>query len=260
MALPATRARADFQILVDNNPANQAATNQNLVIAATDTDFGPGSKSVINDPFVIQQFDPSNHTQVINGKLQTAQLYEVVVSLKYEFDNTIQMSFVKASTSTVTASGIMNLQMFDSHGNIMKDANGNPIIYALGKGGQPGFFTAKTLTFPTDTTNPNYIQPTPKVISSTSALGYFDSAVLNSFTGTGNVTLPVYAAASSSYTNSDGNGIGGSLTTASAALSVTYYYSFVPEPSSLALTGLGALGLCVVSRVGGRRRSVAAAA
>ncbi|MCA1685599.1 MAG: PEP-CTERM sorting domain-containing protein, partial [Planctomycetia bacterium] len=123
----------------------------------------------------------------------------------------------------------------------------------------PGFWTQKTLSFPTDIQVKSYLQPTPKVIASVSAVGYKDTATLNAFSGNGVVQMPIYASATSSYSNSSGNGAGGSVTTASAALSVTYYYNLVPEPSGVALMGLGTLGLCLFTGVRSRRRSRAAA-
>ncbi len=271
--LPLTSVRADYQIYSTNDPignpagyiaANQAGTaaNQNpsLILPPTDTNVAPNTPGVLNDPFAVQQFDPSKvPTMFIAGAERQATLYEVVVSLQYEFQNTIQMSFTKPSTTTVTATGLMNLQMFDPKDNIVKDANGNPIVYALGQSGQPGFTTSKTLAYPTQITNPNYVDPTPKIISGTSALGYTDSSVLNTFTGNGQMTLPVYAEASSTFNNNAGNGVGGSRTSVSAALSVTYYYYYVPEPSSMVLTGLGAFGLCLITRVRSHREVSAVA-
>jgi len=250
LALSPTAARADFQQIYQADiPQNQAATNQNLNISATDTNFGPGTANLINDPFQIQQFDATKYHMVVNGIDRQATLYEVVVSLKYEFQNTIQMSFVNPSTSTVTAQGVMRLDVNNTLGKL---ALANVV-------NTPTFFTQKTLTFPTDIKNASYIQPTPKVVASTSAMGYFDKSTLDLFSGKGTLSLPVYATATSGYTNSAGNGAGGSRTSAAAALSVTYYYYFVPEPSSLALTGLGALGLCVVCRARNRREENAAA-
>jgi len=257
-------ARADYQIYSTNDPtgnatgyiaANQAASNPNLVIENTDTNFKPGTlkpgtNTVINDPFVIQQFNGANYHQTVNGINQTATLYEVVVSLKYQFENTIQMDFFAPSTTTVMASGVMRLDVMNPLGKL---ALANAV-------NTPTFTTAKTLTFTTNgPIGPHYIDPTPKVIASTSAMGYTDQNTLNTFSGKGTLAMPVYANATSSFTNISGNGVGGSRTSAAAALSVTYYYYFVPEPSSMVLTGLGAVGLCVVSRVRNRRKETAAA-
>jgi len=67
------------------------------------------------------------------------------------------------------------------------------------------------------------------------------------FTGAGNVLLPVTASGTSS-----GSGAGNLLTlfatTAGADASVTYTYSAVPEPSTIALAGLGLLALVGFAR------------
>jgi len=226
------QTRADFTVF-------QTPT-QTQSIEATQTNWGPGTvnqatNTLINDPFQIQQFNAAQYSTP--GK--TAVFYQVLVSLKYEFTNRIQMSFITPSTSTVTAQGVMHL-------NVNNLTGGGVAVTDIVT--SPGFWTQKSLTYGTDIFTPNYIEPTPKVIASTSAVTYSDTSMLKLFSGTGNLSMPVYATAVSNFSNNKGNGAGGSTTTAAAALSVTYYYTFVPEPSSMALTGLGAVGLCVASR------------
>jgi len=273
LSLPVGRAQADFTIL-STGPQIQDIYNTEKVYAPTtnghqtqpidvlpvrplQTDWMSGtvsadSKTLINDPFKVAQFDAAKYADPVNHPGQTAQLYEVVVSLSYQFQNQVQMAFVNPSTSTVTAQGVMHLNAINgTTGQTLNDIVNTPT-----------FFTQKTLTYPTDTSNKNYLQPLSEALTvkSISAIGYFDSSTLNMFSGKGAVSMPVIATAQSSYLNSAGNGAGGSITTAYAALSVTYYYTFapVPEPSSLALTGLGALGLCVTTRVKSRRKDHAA--
>jgi hypothetical protein len=62
------------------------------------------------------------------------------------------------------------------------------------------------------------------------------------FTGVGNITLPV-SATGSSNASGPGNIVESFATTAWADVSVTYNYQVVPEPSTLALLGIGAIGL-----------------
>ena len=91
-------------------------------------------------------------------------------------------------------------------------------------------------------------------MTGTSAIGYFDTSTLNTFTGTGTITMPLLRDGVVELHEFRGKRCGRLDTTASAALSVTYYYHIVPEPSSFVLTGLGVVGAL------GRRRGPATAA
>jgi len=231
LTVPASPVRADLTIF-------QTPT-QTQTIESTQTNWGPGTVSLLGkDPFTIQKFDPTKITLPPGTPPgQKAVLYEVVLSLKYEFQNTVQMDFIDRATATVTSSGIMHLMINGVHVS-------NSVLDSVNS---PGFFTQKTLSYPDQLKVPHYLDPV-KVVSGTSALGYFDSTTLNIFTGSGTISAPVIATAASSYMTSSGNGVGGSSTFASAALSVTYYYFIAPEPSSFALMGLGAVGLYVIVR------------
>jgi len=241
VALPASPVRADLTIF-------QTAT-QTQTIESTQTNWGPGTASLLGkDPFTIQKFDPTKIALPPGVKPGQVTLYEVVLSLKYEFQNTIQMDFIARSTTTVTSQGIMHLMIDGVHVSPSVTDSVN----------SPTFFTQKTLSYPDQLTVPHYLDPV-KTVAGTSAIGYFDSSTLAVFTGPGVITAPVVATASSSFMNSSGNGVGGSSTFASAALSVTYYYFIAPEPSSFVLMGLGAVGLCVVARGRHRRKGLEAA-
>jgi PEP-CTERM motif len=227
-----TVARADYQIY--------ATPTQTQSVPLSYTDWGPTTPSLAGkNPFVIQQFDPTKYNQ---GNL-TAKFYEVVVSLAYDFKNSVSMTFVNPSTMTVTAQGIMHLDLTGAGG----------LADVLDIVNTPTFFTQKTLNYPTDIATKIYVQPTPKDVPGTSAMGYIDATTLGHFQGTSTVQLPVFATATSGYTTSSGNGFGSSTTLASAALSITYYYYYVPEPSSMALTGIGGIGLLLAARGRGRR-------
>jgi hypothetical protein len=67
------------------------------------------------------------------------------------------------------------------------------------------------------------------------------------FTGSGNILLPVSAAGTSSASGA-GNLITQFSTTAGADASVTYTYTAVPEPSTIALAGLGLIALVGLAR------------
>jgi hypothetical protein len=240
LLLPAAPVRADYLFTA---PQTQS-------FGLTDTDILPGTTVMGGkDPFTINQFDASTITA---PKGQVAVLEGVTVSLAYQFENTIQITFLgSAATTMVTASGVMHLGL-----NTV-----NNTVFTQDIVNTPTFFTSKTLSAPgqvSDTSN--NIEP-PLIVAGTSALFYSDAKTLSVFTGNGTITAPVTATAVSNFMNLAGNGVGGSNTFASAALSVTYYYNFfaVPEPSSFVLTGLGAAGLCFVSRARNRRKGCAAA-
>ncbi len=220
-------------------------TAQTESIPLTLTNWGP-TTSVLSglDPFTIQQFNAATY-QPSAPAGQTVQLEAVGISLSYEFQNTINMTFINPSTTTVTATGYMELSL-------------PSVITSLVN--NPTFGNSATVTSATGTVADPYkvTQPT-QTTTGTSALAYEQSssngpAVLAAFSGAGTVSLPVVAISNSTFTNSTGNGLGGSTTNAGATLSVVYFYAYVPEPSSLVLTGLGAVGFLAVGRRRFRRQ------
>jgi hypothetical protein len=217
-------------------------------IPLTQTDFNTTTAVLLGkDPFQIQQFNP---TTISAPKGQVAVLTQVQLSLAYEFNNTIQTTFFKNSTTTVTAQAAMYLDLYNAKGveltpNVVAPATMN---------------ISKTVTFPTTQSQQNVVYP-PTITSGTHSMGYTNATTLAAFTGNGALTAPVVVSGVSGFRNNSGNGIGGSNTFASAALTVTYYYQFVavPEPSSMVLMGLGGAGLGLVSRFRGRRKGLTAA-
>jgi hypothetical protein len=229
LAFPGARASAGF-----------ATITQVFSIPLTQTDYSPGTPAVAAvDPFVVQQFNAAAN----GGFGQNAHLVGVGVRMDYTIENTIAITFANTATINVQASGTIHLI----------GPGGNDLV-------TPGTFSnsANLAPLPSDLFPKTVSLPT-KTITGNSALGYNDSSTLNTFTGTGTVSLPVIAAAQSSFTSSSGNGFGGSTTLASVTMTLTYFF-VVPEPASVVLTGLGGAGLLLMFRSRGRRRGDSAAA
>ncbi|MEN6457773.1 MAG: choice-of-anchor E domain-containing protein [Thermoguttaceae bacterium] len=72
---------------------------------------------------------------------------------------------------------------------------------------------------------------------------YTSAAVLAEFTGSGVIVLPASTHTSTLLQNTGGNTDASQVTQAELTGTVTYYYTATPEPASLTLLGVGALGL-----------------
>jgi len=82
---------------------------------------------------------------------------------------------------------------------------------------------------------------------SDTALGsWTDSAVLNEFIGTGNISLTATTFTETLLANTGGNTAASQVTTAYTTGTITYHY--VPEPASLAVFGSGLLGMFAFMR------------
>jgi hypothetical protein len=77
---------------------------------------------------------------------------------------------------------------------------------------------------------------------------YTLQAILDEFTGPGTITLPASTLTTSVMENSGGNYTVQQVTRAELTATVTYDYTAVPEPGSLALLGLGGLMVLLVKR------------
>ena len=144
------------------------------------------------------------------------------------------MQFYNTSTITVKATGSLSVE------------NSAGVAYVT----TPAFNDSQTLTLKPTSAGSLITFPTQTYQGATSVPGgaLTGTSTLQSFNGTGTVTLPVVASASSSFTSSSGNGYGSSVTDALANIYVVYRYALVPEPSSFVLAGVGLAGLLAVCR------------
>lgn len=211
-------ARADF------------TPTQTASIPLTQTNWDSTTPSVAGvDPLTFQQFNAAQYSQ--NGL--TAVLTSVQLTLNYTFDNTLTMRFDNVSTITVTASGTMGLTL----------PGGTNLLPTT-----PTFTHSETLSAtPSDVFSKYVTLPLTPPATGTVNGTYTDSATLSQFTGTGTISLPAFANATSSFTSSSGNGYGSSVTYASATVGIVYFYTLAPEPSSFVLMGLGVVGLVAVA-------------
>lgn len=183
------------------------------------------------NPFQVQEFDGTAHP--LYGSPSTLQ--SVTLKMDYEFDNTLKSTFANPSTITVSA-----------HGNLS--------LTVPGVTGLTGSFDRTGSATATDAdTFPKTVDLGLQVKTDSKTVTYTDSSTLSKFMGTGVISVPAVATATSDFTSSSGNGFGGSRTFASVTFTVTYTY--VPEPGSFVLMGLGGIGLFVVNR---RRSRLAA--
>lgn len=192
---------------------------QTVTIAATDTNFGPGT--ALNDPMVFNQFNSSLGT-----------LTSVSVSVSYDFNHTSTLTFAVPSTISTSATQ-NNISVSLPNGTVIGSAASPDYT-------QSTAFNSSTMTLGTPVTltpinDPGTIAP----ISLTSASN------LALFTGSGTISLPVLASSVAAAHFSAGNGTAVVTTTASATVTISYNYTphAVPEPSSVVLLGMGGCGL-----------------
>jgi hypothetical protein len=227
-------------------------TTQTASLGPMTTNF---SYSASNTPLVFQRFDTQNGSRTLDG---------VTVTVQEQIANNYNMAFTTPATITDFAYDFRNpasttptITMYQPDGKtplLSVTAPADPALVSRPITGSPGQSYSSALP----STSPFYIPPTTLPLSHTYTLT--DPTSLALFSGTGALALPISATASSSFDSTSGNGGGGVSTKASAQVTVTYRWhntapegQLVPEPSSLALWGLGGLALALGIRSRARR-------
>jgi PEP-CTERM motif len=186
------------------------------------------------NPTPFDKFVPSNDSA----------LKSVVINVEWRADSTFNMKFTTASTITVTATGSLTILGPD----------GLPLPMTVP---DPLFTNSQSVTelsiasvpFATKT----FTGSTQIVLSDPASLALFTSQGANDLT----FTIPMMAAAQSSFMTTSGNGFGQAFTKMSATISIQYNEDVrvqneeVPEPGTLILLGSGGatcLLVCLIRR------------
>jgi len=224
-------------------------------INPTVPNWSPSTPSLLGqNPLVFDKFDPS-----------LGQLQSVNVKVTYTTTESVSMNFTTAATITLRSA---STQAPNQGTTIM--VNGPDPNVNLATISAPVFTYTKTYGGPGQTlpqsfsNDPTKFQPgspffltpdgqpgnTNSIFNTNQNLSITDPNMLALFTGTGTFGLPVFANGGTSFSTSSGNGSGRIVTLASVSVALSYTY-VVPEPSSVALLGLGGVGIVVA---GGLRR------
>lgn len=207
--------------------ASQAAVTptQTLSIPLNDTNWSAGHVQAGSNPLSFMKFDPALGT-----------LKAVNLTLDYTFMHDISMTYDTPATIHVNVTGKSISVAAPDKSSLVSE---NPIDTDVSKSLTSGNFPV-VVTLPTKnqsgTTGP---------ISLTSA------ADLKLFLGSSAhdaILLPVVAGAHSDNGVDSGNGTATSRVQAGASVHLSYKYDPVPEPSTLAILGLGGLAAYVVRR------------
>jgi hypothetical protein len=228
-------------------------------IPLTQTDWNSTTSQLIgSNPMVFNQFNSALGT--LNSVNLTVSYTTVeAAGMMFTTPATITLSTAFPGTNTGTT---LSLEGPGGTGNLLT-ATAPVFTYTRTYGGAPG----QTLPqlFSTDTNrfapgSPFLLTPngqpgnTTNSFTGTQTITFTNPAQLALFTGSGTVDLPAAAKAWSSFTTTSGNGMGAIQTFAGMKVSLSYTYT-VPEPSSVALLGLGGGGLLLLGRL--RRKAAA---
>jgi hypothetical protein len=234
------------------------------------TDFAPGSNIGANDPLTFNKFNPGSGSIPADAVLESVQ-----VSFDWGFRSQLSASFPFASNppSSITLNAFGGITL------------GRPDVSITGANFIPSNFQFATQTFQNTASftsatagsfplgpplstyfhslPPGYVvpdsdQPLQLVVGQNP--GPMMAAItpgspdFSKFLGPGTVTFDVVATAGYNTSNTSGSAVGSSLTYAFPDVTLTYVYA-IPEPSSLALLGVGVGGWLLARR---HRRRMAA--
>jgi hypothetical protein len=239
--------------------ADAAVQTQTETLNPTQPAFGPG---VGNNPLVFNKFDPTQGT-----------LNSVTLDMSYTSNRQVTITFTGPSAASVTTSSLSN----PSQGGTISIGNPGATTSTAGSllsatlpvlkysvndstntSGQTTVYSttgaAGTLPLQAFNTSGAPVSSSQSGTASTTLTG----AQLALFTGSGQVGLPVFATNPMTQTATDQTAKASVQTLDGVSLTLTYNYTpnAVPEPSSVALLGLGGGGILLVRRF--RRRAVSA--
>lgn len=197
--------------------ASMTTPVQALFIPLTQTNWQPGLPPTVTNPLVFNKFDPA-----------LGQLQSVNIALNSSFNHDITLRFL--SPSTLTMKTVVSSV-------VVQDPNGVSLLTAV-----PAMVdesrTVSNGPFPQTVVVPTILEG-----AGSGPLAMTDPATLAMFTAGSpgeTIGLPVVASSSSAFSSSSGNGSGSIVTSASADVLISYTY--VPEPSTLLILGIGFAG------------------
>jgi hypothetical protein len=219
------------------------------------TDYAPGINIGANNPLTFNKFNPGSVPIPANAVLES-----VGISFDWGFRNQLSASFPFASNppSSITLNAFGGITLGRPDVTITSPSNDPSLFQFPTQNFQnSAMFTSATAgNFPSGpplstyfhSLPPGYVVPPSdqplqllnpgSPLTATITPGSPDFA---KFLGPGTVTFDVVATAGYNIPNTSGNAVGTSLTYAFPDVTLTYVYS-IPEPSSLALLGVGAGG------------------
>lgn len=198
---------------------------QTLSIPLNDTNWSAGHMESGSNPLSFLKFDPALGTlKAVNLTLDYTFMHDI--SMTYDTPATI---YVNVTGKTISVDGPNQTSLISA----------NPVDANISKSLAQGQF-------------PNVVTlPTKNQSGSTGLISLSSAADLKLFLGSSAhdaILLPVVAGAHSDNGVDSGNGIATSRVQAGATVHLSYKYDPVPEPSTLAILGLGGLAAYVVRR------------
>ena len=226
-----------------------------------ESDFAPGTNVGANDPLTFNKFNPGSA-----GIPANAVLTDVELSFNWGFRTQVSASFPFASNppSSITINEFGGIMLARPDVTITSPQSSPSLFEFPTQTFQDtaSFTSATAGSFPTGSPLTTYFHSLPPGF--TSPLGAAPLTMDDSgppllanitpgssdfakFVGAGTVTFDVVATAGYSIPNTSGNATGTVLTYVFPDAVVTYVYT-IPEPSSLALLGMGVGGWLLARR------------
>ena len=237
---------------------------QTATIAPTIPNWSQATASLAgSDPLVFNQFNPA-----------LGQLQSVDVTMTYTTYNLVSMRFSVGTTiilrsafdQTPNAGPTVTLNGPTTGPSTTLLTASSPVSTYTKTDGVLGQVFAQPQSFGDDTTrftpgSGSFLTPDGQPTNFTNSFTGMKSVTITDpsqlalFTGPGTVGLPASSTAGRTITVDGGNGFGSILTFTGLTVDLSYNYA-VPEPSSMALLGLGAGGLLVAGRLRRRRTTL----